>query len=149
LTALSWVSVYETATAGCHYDGNHYRIWKEQRFEGALRLTQAPGNDPRRRLHGHSYLIRLHLSAPLDEVLGWTIDYGDVKERFKPLYNQLDHHLLNELPRLEDPDPATLARWIRLEMAEGLPELDRIDLHETPGCGALLCWGDLGPALPT
>ena len=27
--------------------------------------------------------------------------------------------------------------------------LDRIDLHQTPGCGAVLCWGDLGPALPT
>ena len=33
LPALSWVTVYETSTAGCHYDGQHYRIWKEQRTE--------------------------------------------------------------------------------------------------------------------
>jgi len=149
LSALSWITVYETATAGCHYDGQHYRIWKEQRFESALRLAKAPQGDPRRRLHGHSYLLRLHLTAPLDQVLGWTLDYGDVKELFKPVYKRLDHHLLNDLPRLNDADPASLTLWMREEVASQLPQLDRIDLHETPGCGAVLCWGDLGPALPS
>jgi 6-pyruvoyltetrahydropterin/6-carboxytetrahydropterin synthase len=149
LSALSWISVYETATAGCHYDGCHYRIWKEQRFESALRLRRAPQGDPRRRLHGHSYLLRLHLTAPLDRVLGWTVDYGDVKELFRPVYRRLDHQLLDDMPGLEGPDPGALVHWIRAQAADALPQLDRIDLHETPGCGALLCWGDLGPALPS
>jgi 6-pyruvoyltetrahydropterin/6-carboxytetrahydropterin synthase len=149
LPALSWITVYETATAGCHYDGHHYRIWKEQRFESALRLTRAPDGDTRRRLHGHSYLARLHLSAPLDEVLGWTVDYGDVKALFKPVYDRLDHHDLNEVPGLADADPASLCLWMRETVADRLPQLDRIDLHQTPGCGAALCWGELGPALPS
>jgi 6-pyruvoyltetrahydropterin/6-carboxytetrahydropterin synthase len=148
LPALSWVTVYETSTAGCHYDGRSYRIWKEQRFESALRLLSAPEGDRRRRLHGHSYLLRLHLSAPLDEVMGWTLDYGDVKEVFAPVYARLDHCLLNELPRLDDADPASLALWMREEVAARLPQLDRIDLLETSGCGAVLCWGEQGPALP-
>jgi 6-pyruvoyltetrahydropterin/6-carboxytetrahydropterin synthase len=148
LPELSWVTVYETTTAGCHYDGQHYRIWKEQRFESALRLQRAPYGDARRRLHGHSYRIRLHLTALLDEVMGWTVDYGDVKELFKPIYGQLDHHFLNDLRGLEDADPANLLGWIRERMADRLPSLDRIDLLETPGCGALLCWGERGPALP-
>ena len=149
LPALSWVTVYETLTAGCHYNGSQYRIWKEQRFESAVRLLTAPAGDPRRQLHGHSYLVRLHLSAPLDEVLGWTVDYGDVKEAFKPVYQQLDHHLLNDLPRLNAADPGSLALWLREQVAPLLPALDRIDLQQTPGCGAVLCWGDEGPALPT
>lgn len=149
LPALSWISVYETSTAGCHYDGTHYRIWKEQGFEGALQLLEAPDGDPRRRLHGHSYLLRLHLTAPLDQVLGWTVDYGDVKALFKPVYDQLDHHRLDQLPRLGAADPASLARWMREEIRAQLPQLDRIDLYETPGCGASLCWGELGPALPS
>ncbi|MBK1716391.1 6-carboxytetrahydropterin synthase [Thiocystis violacea] len=147
--ALSWVSVYETATAGCHFDGAHYRIWKEQRFESALRLVRAPEGDARRRLHGHSYWLRLHLTAPLDAVLGWTIDYGDVKRLFKPVYERLDHHRLDVLPDLAAADPGSLTRWIRAAVVGDLPELDRIDLHVTPGCGASLCWGELGPALPT
>lgn len=149
LSALSWITVYETATAGCHYDGRHYRIWKEQRFESALRLSRAPEGDPRRHLHGHSYLLRLHLTAPLDEVMGWIVDYGDVKTLFKPIYKRLDHRLLDDLAGLDRADPASLTRWIRAEAADGLTQLDRIDLHETPGCGALLCWGEEGPALPS
>lgn len=148
LESLSWVTVYETHTSGCHFDGNHYRIWKEQRFESACRLERAPDGDTRRKLHGHSYLIRLHLTAPLDEVMGWTVDYGDVKELFKPIYKQLDHHMLNTLPELEDADVASVLYWIKNRMADQLPQLDRIDLYETPGCGAVLSWGEQGPALP-
>ena len=33
-------------------------------------------------------------------------------------------------------------------LEERLPQLDRIDLYETPGCGAVLSWGEQGPALP-
>ncbi|MBP7711198.1 MAG: 6-carboxytetrahydropterin synthase [Gammaproteobacteria bacterium] len=149
LPELSWVTVYETTTAGCHYDGAHFRIWKELKFESALRLARAPRGDPRRRLHGHSYLVRLHLSAPIDTVMGWTVDYGDVKEVFQPTYKALDHHLLNELPGLADADPATLTRWVRERVAPSLPVLDRVDLYATPGCGAMLSWGEQGPALPT
>lgn len=148
LPELSWVTVYETHTAGCHYDGTHYRIWKENRFEAALRLERVPDGDPRRRLHGHSYVVRLHLTAPLDEVRGWTVDYGDVKECFTPVYRDIDHQLLNPIPGLADGDPASLAAWIRTQMSGRLPQLDRIDLYETPGCGVLLSWGGKGPALP-
>lgn len=149
LPQLSWVTVYETVTAGCHFDGNHYRIWKEQRFESAMRLLRAPEDDKRRRLHGHSYLIRLHLTAPLDPVMGWTVDYGDVKQLFKPIYKALDHHQLDELEGITDTDPASICRWIRGQFGTSLPQLDRIDLYQTPGCGAILSWGEQGPALPT
>ncbi len=149
LPSLTWVTVYETVSAGCHYDGKHYRIWKEQRFESALRLNRVPTPDPRSRLHGHSYLVRLHLTAPLDPVMCWTVDYGDVKELFKPVYKQLDHHLLNDLPGLEDTDAASLAQWIQQQMAPLLPQLDRIDLYQKPGCGVILNWGEHEPALPS
>lgn len=149
LPSLSWVTVYETVTAGCHYDGDHYRIWKEQRFESALFLPDVPASDKRRQLHGHSYLIRLHLTAPLDPVMCWTIDYGDVKEIFKPVYNALDHHLINDLPGLENTDAGSVSMWIRQQLEPALPQLDRIDLYHRPECGVILNWGEHEPALPS
>lgn len=149
LPQLSWVTVYETVTAGSHFDGHHYRIWKEQRFESSMRLLRAPEGDKRRRLHGHSYLVRLSLTAPLDPVTGWTVDYGDVKQVFKPIYEALDHHRLDALEGIADTDPATICRWIRDQFGTSLPQLDRIDLYQTRGCGAVLSWGAKGPALPT
>ncbi len=147
LPTLSWVTVYETVTAGCHYDGRRFRIWKEQRFESAVRLRDAAPGDPRRRLHGHSYITRLHLSAPLDEVRGWTIDYGDVREAFTPVFRALDHHTIGEATGGNGSLGAILA-WMRDHLPEALPALDRIDLHATPFEGALLHWGEEGPALP-
>lgn len=148
LAALSFVSVYETATAGCHYDGKVYRIWKDFHFESALAFIKAGADDRRRKMHGHSYLARLHLQAPLDTVLGWTIDYGDVKTRFKPALDQLDHYPLNSVKGLDVPSSAGVARWIGERVADKLPELDRVDCFERPGCGAVLSWAKSGPSLP-
>ncbi len=146
--ALSCVTVYETATAGCHFNGSDYRIWKEQRFEAALSLGLAPEDDVRRRLHGHSYLLRLHLSAALDPVMGWTVDYGDVKSLFKPIYAQLDHHRLDAIDDLASAELGELARWIYRHASQRLPRIDRVDLFQTPGCGVIALRGDKAPALP-
>ena len=148
LPELSWVTVYETGSCGAHFDGRHYRIWKELTLDSAVRLSRAPEGDARRRIHGHTYTLRLHLHAPLDELRGWTVDFGDVKAVFDPIFKRLDHHPLHELPGLADADTASLARWIRAQAAPLLPQLDRIDLYQTRGSGVILSWGELGPALP-
>lgn len=146
LPQLSWVTVYETGSCGAHFDGTHYRIWKEMTLDSAVQLRRAPAGDARRRVHGHTFTLRLHLHAPLDAVLGWTIDFGDVKELFTPVFQRIDHHPLHELPGVDDADCVSIARWIRAQTP--LPQLDRIDLYETRGCGAILSWGRSGPALP-
>jgi 6-pyruvoyltetrahydropterin/6-carboxytetrahydropterin synthase len=69
------------------------------------------------------------------------VDYGEVKTLFEPLYRQLDHHRLDELADLAEPTLAELLGWMGARMATVLPTLDRIDLEQTPGCGAMLCWG--------
>lgn len=138
LPGLSGVTVSESATTGCHYDGADFRIWKQQDFESAVRLEAAPHGDPRRAVHGHSYRVRLHLSAPLDTVMGWTVDYGDVKERFRPVYADLDHHTLNDLG--VDGGAGALAAWIGERVRPGLPECIRVELFEQPGLGAVADW---------
>jgi 6-pyruvoyltetrahydropterin/6-carboxytetrahydropterin synthase len=148
LPELSWVTVYETAWCGAHFDGHRYRIWRELSLDSSLQLKRAPDGDPRRRIHGHTFTLRLHLNAPLDAVMGWTMDFGDVKELFNPTFHRLDHQRLYELRGAEDNDSASLARWIKSEAGAALPQLDRIDLYETRGCGAILTWGADEPALP-
>jgi 6-pyruvoyltetrahydropterin/6-carboxytetrahydropterin synthase len=148
LPELSWVTVYETAQCGANFDGHHYRIWKEMTLDSSLTLRFAPEKDRRRRIHGHTYTLRLHLNAPLDTVMGWTVDFGDVKELFAPIFKRIDHQPLHELPGLEQPDAASIARWLRRETSDLLPQVDRIDLYETRGCGVLLSWGEEDPVLP-
>jgi 6-pyruvoyltetrahydropterin/6-carboxytetrahydropterin synthase len=148
LPQLSWVTVYETASCGANFDGERYRIWKEMTLDSSLVLGKAPNGDARRRIHGHTYTLRLHINAPLDNVMGWTIDFGDVKELFSPIFKRIDHQPLHELERLPQPDAANLARWIWDETRAVLPQVDRIDLYERRGCGVILSSAGAHIALP-
>ena len=148
LPALSWVTVYETANCGAQFDGAQYRIWKEMTLDSAVRLSRAPAGDPRARIHGHTYTLRVHLTAPLDEVLGWTVDFGDVKSQFDPIFRELDHRPLYERVDIADTDVLSLARLIRDQSRVALPALNRVDLYETRGSGVILGWGDAQPTLP-
>lgn len=138
LPSLLRVTVHETASCGAHYDGTGHRIWKDFSLDSAVRRERVPSGDPRRRIHGHTYVVRLHASAPLDMVLGWAIDYGDIKTQFSPLFAQLDHQPLYALPDVGDNDPQSLVRWIRNRARADCPWLSRIDLLDADGCGATL-----------
>ncbi len=133
LPSLSCVTIDETATSSCQYDGETYHIGQQWHFESALYSA-----DPDHRLHGHSYALQLHLSIPLDAVMGWTVDYGDVKKQFAPIYAQLDHHLLNDLPGLIAADLSRVAHWIWEQAQARLSSLTRLDLYETPYRGVSL-----------
>jgi len=149
---LSAVTVYETASCGATYDGQHYRIWKDLSLDSAVRYRHASDvQDPRARLHGYTYTLRLNLCAPLDQVMGWTVDFGDVKEVFNPVFKALDHHPLHENPELSavsDGDTASMARWLLLKTQDLLPSVVRVDLFETEGCGACVGTDLQGPSLP-
>jgi len=148
LPALSWVTVYETASCGATFDGSNYRIWKDFTLDSAVRYRHAPASDPLHAIHGYTYTLRLHLSAPLDLILGWTIDFGDVKAVFDPIFKSLDHHPLHERADLADGDTTTIARWLHETTRQKLPELARVDLFESDGCGSLVGIDRAGPALP-
>jgi 6-pyruvoyltetrahydropterin/6-carboxytetrahydropterin synthase len=148
LPALSWITVYETASCGATFDGANYRIWKDFTIDSAVRHQRAAADDPRHAIHGHTYTLRLHLSAPLDQVMGWTIDFGDVKTVFNPIFKMLDHHPLHERAELADGDTTTIACWLHETVRRELPQLIRVDLYESEGSGSLVGVDLRGPALP-
>ncbi len=141
LVGLQTVTVYETGRCGATYDGQRHSIWRAFTFDAAVQIEGAAATDPRRRTHGHTYRLRLHLSAPLDPVLGWALDFADVQRLFAPIYDALDHRPLSALPGLASQRTPAVAQWIRAEAAALLPALTRIDLEETVGNGVVLAWG--------
>jgi len=138
LPELSWITVYETGSCGANFDGRLYRIWKEMTLDSAIRLQRAPAGHPLTSIHGHTYTLRLHLSAELDTVMGWTVDFGDVKDKFDPIFKALDHRPLYEIADLPDGDTASLSDWVLAKGRAVLPQLDRVDLYETRGSGAIV-----------
>jgi 6-pyruvoyltetrahydropterin/6-carboxytetrahydropterin synthase len=148
LPELSWVTVFETGSCGANFDGLNYRIWKDFTLDSAVQLKRAPAGANEANIHGHTFQVRLHLTAPIDTVMGWTIDFGDVKTIFDPVFKALDHQPLYEVSALHDADTASIADWIYTTTKVSLPQLVRVDLFETAGCGSIVAQDIEGPALP-
>ena len=111
-------------------------IFKVFTVEAAHRLPHVPEGHTCARLHGQSFRIELHLSGPVDPQAGWVMDFADVKAAFKPIYDRLDHHYLNDIPGLENPTSEQLAKWIWDQTKPALPLLSTVLVHETctSGC---------------
>jgi 6-pyruvoyltetrahydropterin/6-carboxytetrahydropterin synthase len=148
LPELSWITVFETGSCGANFDGRDYRIWKDFTLDSAVQLKRAPFGAPENGIHGHTFRLRLHMSAPIDTVMGWTIDFGDVKRIFDPIFKALDHCPLYEVSDLRDADTASIVEWIYRTTKAKLSELSRVDLFETEGCGSIIAQDARGPALP-
>ncbi len=100
-------------------------------FEAAHRLPHVPPGHKCARLHGHSFRVEVVVEGPLDPHLGWVMDYADIKAAFAPIFRQLDHHYLNEIPGLENPTSELLAKWIWERLQPGLPLLRELVVAET------------------
>lgn len=112
---------------------NIFRVFT---IEAAHRLPNVPAGHKCARLHGHSFRIELHLSGDVDPHTGWVMDFADVKVAFQPIYDQLDHHYLNEIAGLDNPTSENLARWVWQKTKPVLPLLSKVVIHETctSGC---------------
>ena len=54
-------------------------------LECARRLPRLPAGHPCSRVHGHSFRIEVQVSGPLDEKLGWVIDFADIEKAWAPV----------------------------------------------------------------
>ncbi len=112
-------------------------IYKEFHFEAAHRLPNVPEGHKCARLHGHSFHVRLSLEGPIGDDSGWVMDFGEVKQHFAPLHDELDHHYLNDIPGLENPTSENIARWIWNRLKPGLPQLCAVEIRETCTSGCI------------
>ena len=112
------------------------QIYKEFSIEAAHRLPNVPEGHKCARLHGHSFQVAIHVEGPVSEQTGWIMDFGDIKAAFAPIYEQLDHHYLNDVEGLENPTSENLAIWIWTQLKPRLPLLSTIKIKETctSGC---------------
>jgi 6-pyruvoyltetrahydropterin/6-carboxytetrahydropterin synthase len=110
-------------------------IFKDFQFEAAHRLPKAPEGHKCRRLHGHSYRVRLHLKGSVSADTGWVADFADITAAFRRIHDCLDHQYLNDIAGLENPTCEVIAIWIWERLKPSLPRLDRITIHETCTAG--------------
>ncbi len=104
---------------------------KTFQFEAAHRLPHLPAGHKCHRLHGHSFQAEIVVCGASDPHLGWVMDYAEIKTAFQPLWEQLDHHYLNEVVGLGNPTSENIAVWIWDRLKQRLPQLSEVVVAET------------------
>ncbi len=111
-------------------------VVKSFQFEAAHRLTDVPESHKCSRLHGHSFIVEIHVHGDVGKESGWVMDFAEVKKIFRPYYEILDHSYLNDVEGLSNPTSENIARWIWKRLKPDLPGLSQIVVRETcqSGC---------------
>ncbi len=111
------------------------RIFQQFFFEAARKLPNLPPSHPCASIHGHSFILVLHLEGELHGEYGWVMDFADLKKACAPELKILDHKFLNEIKGLENPTTENIARWLWQRLTKKLPQLVEIELKESRDSG--------------
>ena len=112
-------------------------ITKIFRFEAAHYLPHFPDGHKCRRMHGHSFKIDVCVGGSPDPISGVIMDFGELKNKVKPLIESIDHQCLNDLgqqwnePLLQNPTSENIVFWIFRQLSPKLPGLKSITIQET------------------
>jgi 6-pyruvoyltetrahydropterin/6-carboxytetrahydropterin synthase len=112
-------------------------IYKVFHLESAHRLPNLPASHKCSRVHGHSFQVEVYVAGSVDAHSGWIMDFAELKQRFHPVSEALDHRYLNDVPGLENPTSENLARWIWDKLKPELPGLSKIVIAETCTSGCI------------
>lgn len=108
-------------------------ISRDFHFAASHVISTLPEGHKCRRLHGHSYRVRIELQGDLDS-RGMVVDYADLDWIGRLIADSLDHRHLNDV--IDDPPTAELiAMWlwqqINPTVSSGMSRV-RVGISESP-----------------
>jgi 6-pyruvoyltetrahydropterin/6-carboxytetrahydropterin synthase len=108
-------------------------------FDAAHTLQREIEAEGSRRIHGHTYHAEVSVTGPRDALSGMVIDLGFLRQRLAAVREQLDHHLLDEVPGLGIPTLENLCVFIANALADMQPPPSRVRVwRQALGDGCVL-----------
>ncbi len=86
-------------------------------FDAAHTLRREIEVEGSRRVHGHTYHAEVFVTGPRDPATGMVLDLGLLRRGLEVVREQLDHHMLDDVPDLGTPTLENLCVFI----AQALP----------------------------
>ena len=97
-------------------------------FDAAHHFLKAGPDHRYGRLHGHSFEATIHVQGVPDPAMGFVVDFDILRAACAKLHDELDHHLLNEVPGLEKPSLENIAAWLWKRLSAEFPGLVQIEV---------------------
>ena len=109
-----------------------FTISKDFHFSASHQLNDLPDDHQCARLHGHNYIVRIHLASPTLNSVGFVQDYGELTQLKKWIDDNLDHRHLNNICDF-NPTAENLARHLHTLAHEfGYTKVTAVSVSETP-----------------
>lgn len=112
-------------------------IFFETSFNSAHWLPCVSEDHKCRRVHGHTYRVRIVARGPVGAE-GMVVDYAELRRAWEPLHATIDHRLLNDIDGLENPTSELIAAWIIARMRESCCCVVEVAVRETESAGAVV-----------
>lgn len=113
-----------------------YKISKQFAFSASHILCGLSEGHPCSRMHGHNYVITIHLKAMKLDNKGFVKDYRELDEIKNYIDSNLDHRHLNDIIP-GNPTAENIAKYIYDIFIETIPELFAVEVSETPKTNAV------------
>ena len=113
-----------------------YKISKEFAFSASHILEGLPENHPCTRLHGHNYIITIHLRSNELNETGFVKDYRELDVIKRYIDDKLDHRHLNDLFAF-NPSAENIAKHLYNTFVAMIPEIYAVEVSETPKTTAI------------
>ncbi len=113
-----------------------YKISKQFSFSASHILEGLPQDHPCTRLHGHNYIVTVHLQSETMNENGFVKDYRDLNFIKEYIDNNLDHRHLNDIFKV-NPTAENIAKELFDIFKKEIPQLYAIEVSETPKTTAI------------
>ena len=108
-----------------------YTISKQFSFSASHVLDHLPDDHPCARIHGHNYLVTIHLKSETLDQYGFVKDYKSLNFVKRLIDEMMDHQHLND--RMSAPPTSeNIARFLYDLLKPDLSELYAVEISETP-----------------
>lgn len=114
-----------------------YRISKKFYFSAAHSLFGLSDDHPCSRMHGHNYVVTIHLKSEQLNHLGFVRDYNDLRIVKEYIDKNLDHRNLNEIVAPNNSSVENIAKMLYDIFKPVLPELYAVEVSETAKTSAI------------
>lgn len=113
-----------------------YKISKQFSFSASHILDGLHHDHPCSRLHGHNYVVTVHLKSRELNKVGFIKDYRELNFVKEYIDNTLDHRHLNDILPF-NPTAENMAKYLYDTFKKDLPELFAVEVCETPKTSAI------------
>lgn len=108
-----------------------YKISKQFAFSASHILEGLLDGHPCSRMHGHNYIVTIHLKSETLNEIGFVKDYRELSSIKEYIDDKLDHRHLNDVFQM-NPTAENLAKTLYDIFVKSVPQIYAVEVSETP-----------------